>query len=577
MKNHYLLLIISLAFIGFVGAASAQKSEWDSNFKRVYLSQNGKNISGAYDYAGGKITAIIEGKVMKGWWSETDDSRNCGPDKKWSGPVVLNFSDDGKSFTGKYGKCSHGQMDFNSVSGNWHGHLVSGSPIINAVPRKIIVKKKVKSKSILKILPKKTVPAPVAPLPVISLKPGQSVFLPDQIITVLFSGLPAKGQDWLALSAVKHKADEYYAMAMLEGKPKSGRHNFMAVPEGKYEVRAYTNWPDGGYKVKARTEITVAKMPVAPQQPIAPVALPQPVKIQADVIAPQPKTLPLIDPPQQKIGNNTAISSDNKLAEIPPSADIPKKLIPLMYAVNAPKGLGVDIPAADSWPHQELAFKGIDEIKKLFKYDANARYKNKKQKYSYRDHNRGYHSFKKYSDKDTDRVEMEIHFSKNMVDKVAYRDDKRNKIVLSFYEESDILFLAVTYRSKNNVLNGPTYSYYKDKSPRAISEYKTNQQDDAYLDHGKKIYLDNNGFRRKEEYFDNNKHIGTWKIYKDGKLTKYVTYIEGDKHRIEVGYKKGTINSIKYHTNHDAFISISYNAKGKVHSINRKVGDKWVK
>ncbi len=120
-----------MAVISFTGNAFAQNSEWDSNYKRIYLSKNGKNISGTYDYAGGKITAIIEGKVLKGWWSETDDSRNCGPNKQWSGPFIFKFSSDGKSFTGQYGKCSNGQKDFNSLDGDWHGHLVSGSPIVN--------------------------------------------------------------------------------------------------------------------------------------------------------------------------------------------------------------------------------------------------------------------------------------------------------------------------------------------------------------------------------------------------------------------------------------------------------------
>ncbi len=128
------------------------------------------------------------------------------------------------------------------------------------------------------LVAKEKKPAPIAPVQTksqISLSPGQTAFAPGQKIQVSFSGLPATGQDWIALSAVGHKPDEYFDMKMLEGRPKTGTHSFTGLPEGDYEVRVYTNWPDGGYTVAAKTGIRVAKAPVPPKQPVAPMAAPK--------------------------------------------------------------------------------------------------------------------------------------------------------------------------------------------------------------------------------------------------------------------------------------------------------------
>ncbi len=120
----------------------------------------------------------------------------------------------------------------------------------------------------------------------INLKFAKPMVKPDDKITVTFSGLPAKGQDWLALSDINHGPDEYFDMVMLEGQPQSGSHTFKGLPEGKYEVRVYTDWPDGGYTVVAKAAIRVSKLPAAPK---APVALIKPPKKPVAPIAAKPK------------------------------------------------------------------------------------------------------------------------------------------------------------------------------------------------------------------------------------------------------------------------------------------------
>ncbi|MCP3873613.1 MAG: hypothetical protein GY699_10725 [Desulfobacteraceae bacterium] len=192
------------------------------------------------------------------------------------------------------------------------------SSLSNSTP----VKKKVASKP--SILPAK-------PVTIISLIPKKSNFKPGQKITVKFSGLPANGQDWLALSDINHKPDEYFDMVMLQGKPQSGKHSFKGLPEGKYEIRVYTNWPDSGYTIAAKTGITVAKTPAAPKSPIAPPVLPekkipapsapQPVIAQPKPAAPKAKNLPPVvsqlTPAAPKAANPTPILS--KAAPVRPT------------------------------------------------------------------------------------------------------------------------------------------------------------------------------------------------------------------------------------------------------------------
>jgi len=117
-----------LFFSGIAYAGSALNSEWKTNFNNLHIVQNGKIINGTYDYAGGKITGVLEGRTIRGWWSETDDKQICGPGNQWSGPFVFRISSDGKSFQGNYGKCERGENDFSNLPADrqWNGTLSTG-------------------------------------------------------------------------------------------------------------------------------------------------------------------------------------------------------------------------------------------------------------------------------------------------------------------------------------------------------------------------------------------------------------------------------------------------------------------
>jgi len=134
MKIFPLFVMFVLAVICSAAHSSVQVSHWESNFNRMHLYKNGTQIDGNYEYAGGSLSGVMSGNILKGWWAENDDATNCGPGNKWSGPFVLTFSSDGKSFTGQYGKCDKGQTDFNSLSGDWHGRLYDGAPLVASAP-----------------------------------------------------------------------------------------------------------------------------------------------------------------------------------------------------------------------------------------------------------------------------------------------------------------------------------------------------------------------------------------------------------------------------------------------------------
>ncbi len=93
MKNYkfYLLIVFILIPCFQTALLASDRSEWNSNFNRMSFVQEGNNISGQYDYAGGKIIAVLEGRTLKGWWSENDDTRKRGlhlPDAQEGGSGI---------------------------------------------------------------------------------------------------------------------------------------------------------------------------------------------------------------------------------------------------------------------------------------------------------------------------------------------------------------------------------------------------------------------------------------------------------------------------------------------------------
>jgi outer membrane protein OmpA-like peptidoglycan-associated protein len=83
---------------------------FDSTYSTFHLRQQGSALSGCYEYDGGLLTGSVAGRVMKLSWSENEGNS--------SGPAVMVFSPDGRSFRGHW--WSGGDLD-QPPSGVWNG------------------------------------------------------------------------------------------------------------------------------------------------------------------------------------------------------------------------------------------------------------------------------------------------------------------------------------------------------------------------------------------------------------------------------------------------------------------------
>jgi len=94
--------------------------EWDSNWGKMVITQNGASVTGTYTHDSGRISGTISSNVFTGTWSE---SPSYSPPSD-AGDMELTMSTDGKSFTGKWRYGSNGSW------GDWEG----GKRITEVIP-----------------------------------------------------------------------------------------------------------------------------------------------------------------------------------------------------------------------------------------------------------------------------------------------------------------------------------------------------------------------------------------------------------------------------------------------------------
>lgn len=87
------------------------EGEWDSNWGKMILTQNGSIVTGTYTHDKGRINGTISGNILKGTWSE---SPSYAPPND-AGDLELTMAADGKSFSGKWRYGSEGSW------GDWEG------------------------------------------------------------------------------------------------------------------------------------------------------------------------------------------------------------------------------------------------------------------------------------------------------------------------------------------------------------------------------------------------------------------------------------------------------------------------
>lgn len=97
---------------------------------------------------------------------------------------------------------------------------------------------------------------------------------PGEEVVVRFEGMPGHAGDWITVIAADEPDDRYAAWAYTGGLT-SGQLTFDGLPAGDYEVRAYFDWPHGGYEVRSRHAFVVGSAgPAAMPSPTAPPPLP---------------------------------------------------------------------------------------------------------------------------------------------------------------------------------------------------------------------------------------------------------------------------------------------------------------
>ncbi len=86
---------------------------FQTDFGKMMLQQNGSQLSGTYDYAGGRIEGTIMGNTATGWWYQTNGK----------GRFIFVFNQDFSAFTGKWGH------DSSEPSATWNGTRIGAAPM----------------------------------------------------------------------------------------------------------------------------------------------------------------------------------------------------------------------------------------------------------------------------------------------------------------------------------------------------------------------------------------------------------------------------------------------------------------
>lgn len=86
---------------------------WNSNWGRIELSQEGKNVFGRYEgFRNGSITGTIEGNVLSYRWTQNENEQHG---KGW-----MVISDAGDELDGRWG-----YDDDDHSGGNWHARRLT--------------------------------------------------------------------------------------------------------------------------------------------------------------------------------------------------------------------------------------------------------------------------------------------------------------------------------------------------------------------------------------------------------------------------------------------------------------------
>lgn len=90
----------------------------------------------------------------------------------------------------------------------------------------------------------------------VALSVSKTAYQSGENIAISYSGMPGNTYDWITLVKKDEPPDRYGEWFYTRGN-REGTYTFTAVNTGDYEVRAYFDWPRGGYIIQKKITITV--------------------------------------------------------------------------------------------------------------------------------------------------------------------------------------------------------------------------------------------------------------------------------------------------------------------------------
>lgn len=130
--SSYLILAMLLSLCS--GVAQAQ-SQWKDTFGSGTITLNGTELTAQLfgDFIG-TVSSGEGGYLFLGYWDDSLNANECGPNNQYAGPIRLLFNEAGTSFVGGFGYCRE-NTTLEDLIGRDHysGTLISGSLDFSAI------------------------------------------------------------------------------------------------------------------------------------------------------------------------------------------------------------------------------------------------------------------------------------------------------------------------------------------------------------------------------------------------------------------------------------------------------------
>lgn len=101
----FIVVLVMLVMAAAVLHAQNVTGNYKTDFGTMILQQNGTQVTGTYDYLGGRIEGTLNGFTLTGWWYQTNGK----------GRLIFTFNTDGSGFKGKW------SYESAEPSGIWNG------------------------------------------------------------------------------------------------------------------------------------------------------------------------------------------------------------------------------------------------------------------------------------------------------------------------------------------------------------------------------------------------------------------------------------------------------------------------